>query len=218
MAPQEREAPPLDPPPALAESMELVRRGQQGDRAALGELVARYDDRLRRIVSIRMGGRFRGLLDSLDLTQDTWIAALRGLSGFEPRGHGSILRWLARIAENQVLDATDRVQAQRRDRRRELSAEEGAGSGDAPAARLPPAPTPSPSQDAARRELREVYDACVAELPESFREVILLKDYSLLDWPEVCEQLGRPNVHATMQLYRRSQIRLGELLRQRLAP
>ena len=216
MAPQEREAPPLDPPPALAESMELVRRGQQGDRAALGELVRRYDDRVRRIVSIRMGGRFRGLLDSLDLTQDTWMAAMRGLSGFEPRDHGSIIRWLARIAENQVLDATDRVHAARRDRRRERAAEEGLATADAPA-RLPPSTDPSPSQAASQRELRELYDACVAELPESFREVVLLKDYSLLDWPEVCERLGRPNVHATMQLYRRSQIRLGELLRQRLA-
>src|SRR5262245_45215881 len=85
----EGDAPPLEPLPPVAESMDLVRRSQQGDRDALGELVRRYDDRVRRIVSIRMGAQFRGLLDSLDLTQDTWVAALRGLSGFELRDHGS---------------------------------------------------------------------------------------------------------------------------------
>ena len=206
----------LDPLPALAESLDLVRRGQQGDRAALDELVARYQDRVRRIVSIRMGGQFRGLLDSLDLTQDTWMAALRGLSGFEPRGHGSIIRWLARIAENQVLDARDRVQAARRDRRREQPGEEALGSGDTAAVALPAAAGPSPSEAASQRELRATYDACVAALDPVHRDVILLRDYSLLEWPEVQEQLGRPTVPATQELYRRAQLRLGELLRQRL--
>jgi len=202
----------LDPPPALAESLELVRRGQQGDRSALDELVTRYQDRVRRIVSIRMGGQFRGLLDSLDLTQDTWMAALRGLSGFEPRGHGSIIRWLARIAENQVLDARDRVHAARRDRRREQPAEEA----EAATVVLPASPGPSPSEVASQRELRATYDACVAALDPVHRDVILLRDYSLLDWPEVKEQLGRPSVPAAQELYRRAQLRLGELLRQRL--
>jgi len=207
----------LDPPPALAESLDLVRRGQQGDRGALDELVARYQGRVRRIVSIRMGRQFRGLLDSVDLTQETWMAALRGLSGFEPRDHGSIIRWLARIAENQVLDAADRVHAARRDRRREVPATETGESSVAEAAALPAADDPSPSEVATRRELRATYDACVAELDDVYREVILLKDYSLLGWPEVCAQLGRPNVHATQELYRRAQLRLGELLRRCMA-
>jgi RNA polymerase sigma-70 factor (ECF subfamily) len=214
------DAPLLDPPPTLAESLDLVHRGQRGDRAALGELILRYQDRVRRIVSIRMGTQFRGLLDSVDLTQDTWLAAMRGLPGFVPRDHGSIIRWLARIAENQVLDAADRVHAARRDRRRERAAAEmGAASGDGGAAStdlLPASPGPAPSEVASRRELREAYDACVADLPDQYRDVVLLKDYSLLDWPEVSEQLGRPNVHATQELYRRAQLKLGELLRRRL--
>jgi hypothetical protein len=57
---------------------------------------------------------------------------------------------------------------------------------------------------------------CVAELDPVHRDVILLRDYSLLDWPEVREQLDRPTVAATQELYRRAQLRLGELLRQRL--
>jgi RNA polymerase sigma-70 factor (subfamily 1) len=211
------DAQPLDPTPAPAESLDLLRRGQRGDRAALDGLVARYQDRVRRIVSIRMGGRFRGLLDSLDLTQDTWMAALRGLPGFEPRGEGSIIAWLARIAENQVHDAADRVHAARRDRRRERpAAETAANSGDGELGVLPFSADPSPSEVASREELRAAYDACVSELEQAHREVILLRDYSLLGWTEVCEQLGRPNVHATQELYRRAQLKLGELLKQRL--
>ncbi len=212
----------LHPPPELAESLELVRRGRQGDRAALNDLVLRYQDRVRRIVSIRIGSRLRGVLDSLDLAQDTWAAALRGLPDFEPRGHGSIIRWLARIAENQVLDAADRLHAARRDVRRERAGSEAdPGSradspSDAAPAVFPAAPGPTPSEDASRRELRANYDACVARLDPVHRDVILLRDYAMLEWTEVCEQLGRPNVHATQELYRRAQLKLGGLLRTRL--
>jgi RNA polymerase sigma factor (sigma-70 family) len=207
----------LDPPPALAESVDLVRRGQAGDSAALGDLVARYQDRVRRILSIRMGAQFRGQIDSLDLTQDACMAALRGLPGLEPRGHGSIIRWLARITENQVLDAADREYAARRDQRRERPADgQDAGSGDGAAKRLPPAPGPTSGERASRPELRAAYDACVAELDAVHRDVILLRDYALLEWPEVCEELGRPSVPATQELHRRARLALGARLRRRL--
>ena len=198
----------LDPPPALAESVDLVRRGQAGDSAALGELVARYLDRVRRIVGIRMGAKFRGLLDSPDLAQDTCKAALRDLPGLQPRGHGSIIRWLARITENQVLDAEDRLHAARRDRARERPAD-----GPDTASTVP---GPTPSQPASGHDLRAAYDACVAELDGPHRDVILLRDYALHDWPEVCEELGRPSVPATQELHRRALLALGARLRRRV--
>jgi len=207
-------APPLQPLPACEESLELLRRGRDGDRPALDALILRYQDRVRRVVSIRMGRQFAGLLDAHDLAQDTWLAALRGLNGFQPHDHASIIQWLTRIAENQVLDAADRVHAQKRDRRREVADVAAFGSSSGAAA----APGPSPSQAASGRELTALYDACVAELPESWREVVLLKEYTLLGWQEICDQLGRANVHATQELYRRAQLRLGEMLKQRLAP
>lgn len=205
--PPRTDAAPLDPAPPMAETLDLVRRGRGGDRSALDQLVARYQDRVRRIVSIRMGGQFRGVLDSLDLAQDTWMAALRGLSSFEPRGHGSVIAWLTRIAENQVLDAADRLNAARRDRRREETADDaGAAS------------TPTPSETAARRELRDIYDECVAALEPAQREVVLLRDYSLLEWSEVRERMGSASVHAAQELHRRAQLKLGGLIKQRLGP
>lgn len=204
------DAQPLDPAPPIAETLDLVCRGRSGDRAALDELVERYQQRVRRIVSIRMGGRFRGVLDSLDLAQETWIAALRGLPNFDPRGHGAVIAWLTRIAENQVHDAADRIHAARRDRRKELetpAASDGAIADPSAA---------TPSETAMRRELRDVYDECVAALEPAHREVILLRDYSLLDWAEVHDQLGGKSLHATQELYRRAQLKLGAQIKARL--
>jgi RNA polymerase sigma-70 factor (ECF subfamily) len=202
-------ADPHDAPPELGESVDLVRRAQDGDRDALAALVLRYQDRVRRLVRIRMGPKFVGVLDSVDLAQETWLAALRGLQGFRLRDHSSIIAWLARIAENQVLDAADRLNTAKRDRRREVPL-----SGDHSGAG--PARDGSPSEEASRRELKTIYDACVAELPPEWREVVLLREYSLAEWPAICAQLGSPNVHATKQLYRRAQLRLGALLKERL--
>jgi len=202
-------ASPHDVPPELGESVNLVRRAQDGDREALGALVLRYQDRVRRLVRIRMGPQFDGVLDSLDLSQDTWLAAMRGLGGLQARDHSGIIAWLARIAENQVLDAADRLNTAKRDRRREVPlSEDGSAAGAARGG--------SPSEEASRRELKAMYDACVAELPPEWRQVVLLREYSLAEWPAISEQLGRPSVHATKQLYRRAQLRLGALLKERL--
>ncbi|HEX5010917.1 MAG TPA: hypothetical protein VFY71_10990, partial [Planctomycetota bacterium] len=190
----------LDPPPALAESVDLARRGQAGDNAGLCELVGRYQDRVRRIVSIRVGAEFRGVLDALDLVQATAAAAQSEVAGLEPRSHGSIIRWLARLAENQVLDASDRLDAARRDERRQGPADRDTASSEATAPR-PPAPAATPAEHVGRAALRAAYDACVAELDAAHRDAILLRDYALLDWSELCEQLERPSVPAVQELH-----------------
>lgn len=206
--------PELDGAPGAEESAALLRQAQGGDGAALGELLARYHERVQRIVRLRMGPSLRAAMESTDLVQETHLAALRGFRAFEGRERGSFVHWLARIAENQVRDAADRWSAQRRDLARELrldSARDASGAGAAPAdARA----EPSPSEQAARRELREIYDACVAELPPRYREIVLLRDYELLEWPEVAVAL-ETNAHAAQELHRRAQLKLAGILEER---
>ena len=51
--------------PDLSTSMELVRKFQAGDEAALNELFERYKPRLQQIVRIRMGNRLQRHLDDV---------------------------------------------------------------------------------------------------------------------------------------------------------
>ncbi len=205
----------FEPVPSAEESLELLRQARAGDRAALGELLERHRERLRRIVRLRMGAGLRGVLDSVDLVQETYLAATRGFPGFEGEARGSLIHWLARIAENQVRDAADRWSAQRRDHAREISlGGQGSASGEA---REAPGRDPTPSEEAGARELRELYDACVAELAPNHREIVLLRDYELCEWPEVAARLGA-GVHAAQELHRRARLRLAEALERRLSP
>ncbi len=197
----------LAPAPGLATSIELVRKAQGGDRGALDQLFERYYERVYRIVRIRMGARLRGVLESLDLVQETCAVAARKLDAFQPEDRASLIQWLARIAEHQIHDAADRIAAQKRDVGRETPLE----SGDLGSTR-----GASPSSIVANQELKEIYDACVEGLPGDYRELILLRDYALASWEETARAVSAPNVHAAQEKYRRAQVRLAGSLRKRL--
>ena len=67
----------------------------------------------------------------------------------------------------------------------------------------------------ASRELEELVDQCLSELSPAHREVILLRDYTSLDWRSIAERLGRPTPEACQELHRRARKELGERVQQR---
>jgi RNA polymerase sigma-70 factor (ECF subfamily) len=187
------------------ESMMLLDQAQGGDQDALGALLDRYQERLRRIVSIRMSSDLRSCVESMDIVQDVFALAAQHLDGLTADQPASILQWLSRIAENTMTSAWRRQYAQKRDRKREV--------GLTDAVRTTAAATDQPDELAARRELEALVDEAVAALPPDDREVIMLRTYYGGSWDFVAKQLGRPGADAARQLHRRARIRLGRMLR-----
>lgn len=221
----EHQAPPCDPSPEsgvtpvpnLSESLVLVRQAQEGDREALNRLFERYYDRIYRIVRIRMGAKLRTVLDSYDIVQETCAVAVRKIGDFQPRDHASLIQWLAKIAENQIHDAKDKMDAGKRDKSREVALDAvNAKTGESHPGLQLSGGGPGPSTIVANSELKEIYDACVEELPHEYRELILLREYAGASWEDITEKAQRPNVHAAQEAYRRGQIKLAGLLRQRM--
>ena len=130
----------------------LVKRALQNDSAAVGELYARYRDRLRLALRRRLGDQYRlaALLDSEDAVQDAILAAMSGLEKFEYRGTGSFLAWVLRVAETQMLQRLRAQRTEKRDPARKVPLEE---AGDQPAA------DGSPSQVAQANENRGSHSA-----------------------------------------------------------
>lgn len=207
----------VQPVPDLGESLVLVRMAQEGDREALNRLFERYYDRIYRIVRIRMGAKLRTVLDSYDIVQETCAVAVRKIGDFQPRDHASLIQWLARIAENQIHDARDKMDAIKRDKNREVALDAAAvRDGESYPGLQISSGGPGPSTIVANSELKEIYDACVEALPQEHRELVLLREYAGASWEDITEKLGRPNVHAAQEAYRRAQIKLASLLRQRM--
>jgi len=66
----------------ITRSLDLVLRAQQGDTDALNRLFERYYGRVQRIVRLRLGSRLREKVESGDILQETFIAAVRSLEDF----------------------------------------------------------------------------------------------------------------------------------------
>lgn len=198
--------------PSLEQSLELVGRARAGDRVALGELLTRYQDRLRRIIQIRLGPRLRGQIESMDIVQNAFVVAIRRLEDIELRDRASVLKWLTRVATHQLNDAVDHFGAQKRtgtmNRDIDRSSTEDRGRFEPSASDTPPV------EAAARNEFRALLDEAVAALPERDREVVLLRDYHDGDWDFVAREIGAPSTEAAQRAYHRAWARL----RERLAP
>lgn len=194
--------------------MSLLAMAQRGDRQALEELVSRYYSRLRRIVRIQLRGSVVGLhLDSIDVVQETFQAALPALRDLRPNSAAGILRWLSLIATNRIRDAHDHLHTQKRDvaRQQPIGTDSGAEAGLVRAAMA----VEGPAEKAALAELRELLDEEVAQLPADQRRVVLLRDYCGEDWTRIAEELGRGE-GAARQLHQRAWIRLRTILSPKL--
>lgn len=82
---------------------ELVERGRSGDEAALSALVRRHQDAAYRVaISIT-----RNEDAALDVVQDAFVKALRGLDRF--RGDASFRTWLGTITANEARGVLRKV-------------------------------------------------------------------------------------------------------------
>jgi RNA polymerase sigma factor (sigma-70 family) len=208
--PLEESCPGALPPSDLGVSRALLARAQGGDASALNELFARYYERLRRIVTIRLGPEARRLVDSGDIVQETFQAALAGLVDLRVSEDGELLRWFARVAENRIRDEIDRQRAQKRgaDRERPL--------GVAPETSALADGATEPPDAAYKREVRAVLDRAIAELSAEYREAVLLRDFCGADWETIARRLGRESIHAAQQLHQRAWIKLRRAASERL--
>lgn len=186
------------PPPGEELSIELVQRIQDGDRGAWDSLYRRYHDALLFTVRARLGPRLRSRLQSEDVLQSVIKDALGDLARFEPRGAGSLRRWLHACVENKIRARAAYHDAGPRGR------EEGM---DANLDTIE-------SQDAAEYYDMERYgrlESALTRLSEEMREAVILRAVEGLSTSEAAEALGKTPA-ATSKLYNRAVARLGTMI------
>jgi len=190
----------------------LVERILAGDAAAFAAMVDRFCAPMSRLARIILG-------DSThvpDALQETWIAVLAALPGFEWRA--SLKTWVLRILSNRTRTLASRLG-------REAHAPLGDGEvddddGGVDPARFsrfgwwrdPPQPWPGGHDDQeaalARKELRALVLGALDELPPQQRAVVVLRDVEELSAEETCEILGLSEANQRVLLHRgRSRLR-----------
>jgi RNA polymerase sigma-70 factor (ECF subfamily) len=196
----------------VTKTLDLIQRAQNGDRDALGRVLARYSDRVRRIVRARLGKRLRRLVDSGDIVQETLLVAVRKWSDYDVPDEASVINLLARIAQHQITDWADKANSQKRNLDLQVSME----SNDSQTSGLAFDPPDSETRQIdrqIRRERQEMVDDCLAELREDYRELILQRDFAGNSWKQVAELTGRPSENAARMAYGKALYELTKLVR-----
>ena len=167
-----------------------------------------HRDPLRALVEVRLDPAVRPRLDPSDVVQETLADAARRLPDFLARRPMPFHLWMTKAAYERVLKARRWHRAGRRDVGRE--ADRPDGSSVALAHSLV-CPSPSPSEEAAGKEASERVARAVADLSESDREILLLRQVDGLDYAQIGVLLDIGPT-AARQRYGRAMIRLERAL------
>jgi RNA polymerase sigma-70 factor (ECF subfamily) len=151
---------------------ELIARSQAGDRAAFEELVRTNADRLYAVVL-----RFTGDPDEAEeVMQEAFLRAWRSIARFQ--GRSAFFTWLYRIGINEAKRRAGRRPAPGK----EVSLE------DSPIDQAPDW-SEAPEVRAEQDDLRRALEAAIRELPDSYREPLVLRDIEGLSTREAAEMM-----------------------------
>ena len=152
---------------------ELVSQARAGDTAAFEQLMLDNQDRVYTLC-LRMTGDRE---DALDLAQETFLNAWRGLSSFQ--GNSSFSTWVYRLASNACIDFL-----RKRKRRQQGEAPLSLDDDEAPLPQ-PADPRGTPEDELERRELRRAVERGLQALPEHHRQVLIMRELSGLSYQEI---------------------------------
>jgi RNA polymerase sigma-70 factor (ECF subfamily) len=176
----------------------LVDRLRAGDESAFVALIELYQPRMIRLAEMTVGSR----AVAEEVTQDTWLAVVRGVERFE--GRSSLKTWLFHILLNRARSSAGReIRAGRPE-------QEVVDRFDASGAWInPPEPWSDRADDRVVAERLAVrVQELLPELPESQRQVVVLRDLEGLSADDVSAIVGITDGNQRVLLHRgRAQLR-----------
>jgi RNA polymerase sigma-70 factor (ECF subfamily) len=157
---------------------DLVARARNRDEAAIRAIIKSNNRRLYRLAR----GILRNDSEAEDVVQETYVRAFTHLEQF--RGDSSLATWLARIAMNEALG---RLRSQRPGVEWTSLPQ---GTIEAQVIQFPLAASIDPEKTMAQREIQNVVEHAIDELPEPFRLVFITRVVEGMNVEETAEILN----------------------------
>lgn len=180
----------------------LIAAILSGERELFHELIRPYE----RQVYLTALALLKNEAEAEDVAQEAILRAYRKLASF--RGDAKFSTWLTAITLNE---ARTRLREEKRALFESLDDNDSKTGDYTPAALTDWREVPSVALE--RQELRSLMQQAVAELPDTFREVVILRDMEEMSVNETAEALGISIALVKVRLHR---ARL--LLQKKLAP
>jgi len=156
---------------------EFIEKLKFGDADAFDALVIRYSADIYAVL-------FRLTQDAeeaADLTQETFLSALKAIKNF--RGEADLKTWLVRIAINESRNRF-RWWTRRR-REKTFSIDAPIGENETPFSETVSSSSANPEETILQREREQQLTKALSDLPEIFREAVVLCDIEGLSYEEI---------------------------------
>jgi RNA polymerase sigma-70 factor (ECF subfamily) len=160
--------------PQAAEDACLVQETLEGNQASFQLLVERYQSRMFALARHYT----RNAVEIEDLVQDTFLKAYTRLDTFQHQS--SFYTWLYRIAVNTILDSL-----KRRGRSPVQAVEDPELLGPTERSR-----SVSPDARMETDEIAKITHAVLAEMPEIFRTVLVMREFEEFSYQDIADVLG----------------------------
>ena len=161
--------------------IEFIERLKIGEADAFDALVVRYSADIYAVI-------FRLTQDAeeaADLTQETFLSALKAIKKF--RGEADLKTWLVRIAINESRNRF-RWWTHRR-REKTFSIDAPMGENETPFSETVSSNSANPEETILQRERENRLTKALSDLPEIFREAVVLCDIEGLSYEEIASAL-----------------------------
>lgn len=191
----------------------LLLLARTGDEQARGALLEGYRPYLELLVRLEIGRRLQTKVDTADIVQETLLAAHDHLAEFRGSSANEFVAWLRSILSAKLSNLVRHyVATQGRDVRREQGLEMDLDQTSRLIDRGLQAVDSTPSQQVMRHEQGVLLAAALAQLPDDYREVVVLRHLEELTFPQVAERMGR-SVDSVQKLWVRALARLRSLMK-----
>jgi len=191
----------------VSSSLDLIGQARRGSKSSLGSLLQQYRNYLVVLASMHIEKRLQPRVSPSDVVQETMLRAHKHFTQFRGTTEQELLAWLRQILVNNLATFVEQhMLAARRDVRREVSIERIGAALDRSTiqlAALVPASTKSPSMAVQQRDEAVVLADRLAQLPDDYREVLVLRNLQGLPFDEVARRIDR-SVGATRMLWLRA--------------
>jgi RNA polymerase sigma-70 factor (ECF subfamily) len=162
--------------PSSETTEHLIQRCLRGDQIAWELVVRQY---WRKVFNIAY--KFVGRHDEAeDLTQDIFLKIFKSLSTFDRRAN--FQTWLISVSRNLCIDHYRSVRKERETIDRDVDANE----------LTPASPEPGPMAMLEQRDRVTLLRHALAELPETLRSAVLMRDIQEMSYQEIADALRLP--------------------------
>ncbi len=161
-------------------TVQLFEEARAGSSDALDALYRRAAAKLLPLIRLRLGRTLRSEAESRDILQSVLLKSFQKLD--QVQEGASVMGWFVTIAENEIRDLADYATRQRRDvaMRRPLDA----------ATEVPAVVRQALSQAILNEDTSRL-EAAIAALPHAQREMVVLRSFEELSFPEIAARLDK---------------------------